>query len=80
MNGRFLLDTNIPSELMRPRPDPKVKGWVAAQDISALFLSVVSIGELETGFTITRDAARRVQLEASLSVTWRSSFRGAFCR
>ena len=44
MNDGFLLDTNIPSELMRPRPEPKVKGWVAAQDISALFLSVVSIG------------------------------------
>jgi predicted nucleic acid-binding protein len=52
VNGGFLLDTNIPSELMRLRPEPKVKGWVAAQDISALFLSVVSIGELETGFTI----------------------------
>ena len=48
MNGGFLPDTNIPSELMRLRPEPKVKGRVAAQDISALFLSVVSIGELET--------------------------------
>ena len=66
MNGSFLLDTNIPSELMRPRPNSKVKGWLAAQDISALFLSVVSIGELETGFTIMRDAARRARLEASL--------------
>ena len=62
----FLLDTNIPSELMRPRPEPKVKGWVAAQDISALFLSVVSIGELETGFTTMQDAARRTRLEALL--------------
>ncbi len=66
MNGGFLLDTNIPSELMRPRPEPKVKDWVAAQDISALFLSVVSIGELETGFTTMQDAARRTRLEASL--------------
>lgn len=62
----FLLDTNIPSELMRPRPEPRVKGWVAAQDISALFLSVVSIGELETGFTTMQDAARRTRLEALL--------------
>jgi predicted nucleic acid-binding protein len=66
VNGGFLLDTNIPSELMRPRPEPRVKGWVAAQDISALFLSVVSIGELETGFTTMQDAARRTRLEASL--------------
>ena len=66
MNGGFLLDTNIPSGLMRLRPEPKVKGWVAAQDISVLFLSVVSIGELETGFTTMQDATRRTRLEAAL--------------
>jgi len=66
VNGGFLLDTNIPSELMRARPLPKVTGWVAAQNISTLFLSVVSIGELEAGLTTMRDAARRVRLEASL--------------
>lgn len=66
MNGGFLLDTNIPSELMRPRPEPKVQEWVAAQDIGRLFVSVVSIGELETGFATMRDAARRARLEASL--------------
>jgi predicted nucleic acid-binding protein len=65
VNGGFLLDTNIPSELMRPRPEPRVQGWVAAQDISALFLSVVS-GELEMGFTTMQDAARKMRLEASL--------------
>jgi len=65
VNGGFLLDTNIPSELMRARPDLKVKDWVAAQDIRTLFLSVVSIGELEAGFTTMRDAARRARLEAS---------------
>jgi toxin FitB len=66
VSGGFLLDTNIPSELMRPRPEGKVKEWVAAQAISALFLSVVSIGELEAGFTTMPDAARRERLEASL--------------
>lgn len=66
MSGGFLLDTNIPSELMRPRPEPKVEQWVAAQNISALFLSVVSIGELETGFTTMQDVTRRARLQASL--------------
>jgi predicted nucleic acid-binding protein len=51
---------------MRSRPEPKVQGWVAAQDIGALFVSVVSIGELETGFATMRDAARRARLEAAL--------------
>jgi toxin FitB len=66
VNGGFLLDTNIPSEMMRPRPDHKVTGWMASQDLGALFLSVVSIGELESGFTTLQDAARRARLEASL--------------
>jgi toxin FitB len=66
VTGGLLLDTNIPSELMRPRPERKVQDWVAAQDIGTLFVSVVSIGELETGFATMRDAARRARLEASL--------------
>jgi toxin FitB len=66
MTGGFLLDTNIPSELMRPRPEPRVKDWVSTQDVSKLFLSVVSIGELEGGLATMRDGERRMRLEASL--------------
>jgi len=62
----FLLDTNVISELMRPRPEMKVTGWIAAQDIGTLFLSVVSIGELESGFTTMQDTTRRARLEESL--------------
>ena len=39
---------------MRPRPEPKVQDWVAAQDVGTLFMSVVSIGELEKGSATTR--------------------------
>ena len=66
VSGGLLLDTNIPSELMRPRPEPRVKDWVAGQDIDKLFLSLVSIGELESGFTTMADAERRARLEAWL--------------
>lgn len=66
MKSGFLLDTNIPSELMRPRPEPRVQNWVAAQEIGTLFLSVMSIGEMEAGFATMRDAERRTRLEASL--------------
>ena len=65
MSG-FLLDTNIPSELVRTLPEPKVQRWVVAQEISALHLSVVSIGELYKGFTIMPEGRRRVQLETWL--------------
>jgi predicted nucleic acid-binding protein len=76
VNGGFLFDANILSELMRPRPEPKVESWVAAQDLRALFLSVVSIGELETGFTTMTDATRRARLEASLERHLRLLFPG----
>jgi predicted nucleic acid-binding protein len=51
---------------MRSRSELKVESLVAAQTMSTLFLSVVSIGELEAVFTTMRDAARRARLEASL--------------
>ena len=48
MSG-FLLDTNIPSELIKPIPDVRVAGWVGAQDNASLYLIVVSVGELRRG-------------------------------
>jgi predicted nucleic acid-binding protein len=59
----FLLDTNIPSELIRSRPDPRVEKWVYAQDETSLYLSVVSIGELRRGFVILAASKRRDELE-----------------
>jgi predicted nucleic acid-binding protein len=54
---KFLLDTNAVSELMKPRPNPGVTGWVEATDEDKIFLSVVSIAELRYG--IERMAAGR---------------------
>ena len=65
MSG-FLLDTNIISELVRPRPEPKVKGWVAATDEDLLYLSVLTFGEIRKGIASLKDASRRVRLETWL--------------
>jgi toxin FitB len=46
-NG-FLLDTNVISETMRPRPDPRVLAWLERRDGDA-YLSVVTVGEIEAG-------------------------------
>ena len=62
MSG-FLLDTNVPSELSRLRPDAAVTAWLDAQDDKGLFLSVVTLGEIRKGFTTQRDAKRRAFLE-----------------
>jgi predicted nucleic acid-binding protein len=57
----FLLDTNVPSELTRPSPDPRVIRWVASHD--DLHLSVISIGELRRGLALLAPGKRRLQLE-----------------
>jgi len=62
MSG-FPLDTNIPSELIRPRPEPRVTEWLEAQADESLFLSVVTLGELRKGITILGESKRRAQLE-----------------
>jgi predicted nucleic acid-binding protein len=58
----FLLDTNIPSELIRTRPDPRVRNWVYAKDEQSLYLSVVTIGELRRGFILLPVSRRRTEL------------------
>ena len=41
-----MLDTNVISELVRLRPDPNVRNWVAATDEGLLYLSVLTLGEI----------------------------------
>jgi toxin FitB len=68
MSGGFLLDTNVPSETLRPMPNPRVIAWVEAQS-DGQFVSVVSIGELRRGATLLmQGSARRVQLEQYIEI------------
>jgi predicted nucleic acid-binding protein len=59
----WLLDTCVVSELVRPRPKPSVVNWVRERDEDELFLSVITIGELEKGIAKLRDSPKRVMLE-----------------
>ena len=65
MSG-FLLDTNVISELVKPRPEPRVTAWIDATDESLLYVSVLTMGEIRKGVTSLLDSARRVALEAWL--------------
>ena len=62
----FLLDTNIPSEIIRSRPDPHVNEWVLRLDDTTLYVSVITIGELRKGLTILPESKRRSQLQSWL--------------
>ena len=68
MSAGFLLDTNVPSETLRPVPHPGVTAWLETQsDIQ--FVSVVSIGELRRGATLlVQHSARRLQLEHYIEI------------
>jgi toxin FitB len=76
MDGGFLLDTNVISELTRPRVEPKVEQWVAAQEFGTLFISVVSLGEMGKGFTTMSDLPKRGRLETWLERQLAELFRG----
>src|SRR3954447_23947155 len=51
----FLLDTNIVSELRRPRPHGAVLAWLRSIDDADLHLSVVTLGEIQAGIELTRE-------------------------
>jgi len=63
VSARFLLDTNISSELTKPLPDASVIAWVKAQPDTSLYMSVVSAGELRRGFCLLAQSRRRTTLE-----------------
>jgi predicted nucleic acid-binding protein len=66
----FLLDTNVVSELRRVRPDPGVLAWIKGVDNAALFVSAVTIGEIQAGIELTRDQdpAKAEEIEAWLDL------------
>jgi predicted nucleic acid-binding protein len=63
----FLLDTNVISELIKPKPEPKVTTWIDGTDEELLFLSVLTLGEIRKGIVLLPRSARRTSLEAWLS-------------
>jgi predicted nucleic acid-binding protein len=58
----WLLDTNILSELRRPKPEPKVVAFVAAQPLEHLYVSTVTFAEIRFGIELLDDANRRAAL------------------
>lgn len=62
---KFLLDTNVVSELRRPRPHGGVLAWLQSVDDSQLFLSAVTLAEIQAGIELTReqDAGKAQEIE-----------------
>jgi len=70
----WLLDTNILSELRRPRSEPRVSTFVAAQPLELLHVSVVTLAEIRFGIERLSDVARRSELNDWLAHKVRPMF------
>lgn len=64
----YLLDTNVVSELRKPRPHGAVLAWLQAVDEAHLYVSAVTLGEIQAGIEITReqDAQKAQEIETWL--------------
>lgn len=65
----FLLDTNVVSELRRPRPHGGVLAWLQSVDAADLHLASVTIGEIQAGIELSReqDATKAAEIEQWLN-------------
>ena len=70
----WLLDTNILSELRRPKPERKVLTFVAAQPLELLYISTVTLAEIRFGIELLPDIARRSELNNWLAHKVRPMF------
>ena len=70
----WLLDTNILSELRRPRPERKVLAFIAAQPLELLYVSAVTFAEIRFGIELVTDASRRADLSDWLAHKVRPMF------
>lgn len=75
MSG-FLLDTNVISELVKPKPDSRVTSWIQSVEESVLHLSVLTLGEIRQGIAALPNARKRATLEAWLETDLRHRFHG----
>lgn len=66
----FLLDTNVVSELRRQRPHGGVVAWLESVEEAQLYLSAVTLGEIQAGIELTReqDPGKAADIEAWLEL------------
>jgi predicted nucleic acid-binding protein len=70
----WLLDTHVLSELRRPKPEPKVVSFVAAQSLDRLYVSAITLAEIRFGIELVADATKRGELNDWLAHKARPMF------
>jgi len=59
---KFLLDTCVISEILRPKPSSKVIKWIKNEDENNFFISVLTVGELHKGIEKLPESKRKEEL------------------
>jgi toxin FitB len=72
----FLLDTNVVSEWVKPRPDRGVITWLSETDEDRVFISVVTLAELRHGLERLNESVRRRRLDEWLQDELPQRFEG----
>lgn len=72
----WLLDTNVVSELRRPKPNPDVVNFVAGQNGEDIYVTEVTLAEIVYGIEQLSDATRRADLQSWLDKMLRPLFAG----
>jgi predicted nucleic acid-binding protein len=72
----LLLDTNLVSELMRPRPDPRVLSWVAGQPLSEMAIASITVMEIRFGLALLSQGRRRTDLDTRFRQFLTQAFAG----
>ena len=60
---KFLLDTNVISEMTKPEPSQAVTAWLGQTPISEVALSVITLGEIQRGIVATSSEKKRAALQ-----------------
>lgn len=72
----IVLDTNVLSEVMRPRPEPVVATWLGAQPVTSLFVTAVTQAEILYGLALLPRGRRRDDLLAAARSLFDEEFAG----
>jgi predicted nucleic acid-binding protein len=70
----WLLDTNVLSELRRPKPEPRVVAFVATHPLEQFYISTVTLAEIRYGIERIAEPQRRVELNDWLTHKVRPMF------
>ena len=76
MSLRYLLDTCVLSEFVKPKSEPKVVAWLNAVEAERTYLSAVTIGEIQFGISQLSTSNRRTELEIWLGAALTDQFAG----